>query len=146
MKVRLSGLVAAILGFTITTASGARSSTIQTISSDLCTVVNDGKTVYCGFVGGTWLGAGAATACVDGYSSAAKTILLDLIRYSYTGTRTESAAVNSIGTGSYDTALTATQMATNPSEWDYYMLYIDGWPNEIDGATSSLYGASMISR
>jgi hypothetical protein len=146
MKVRLSGLLAAILGFTITTASGARSSTVQTIDSELCTVVHDGKTLYCGFVGGTWLGAGAAVAYVDGYSSADKTILLDLIRYSYTGTRTESAAVNSIGTGSYDTALTATQMATNPSEWDYYLFYIDGWPNVIDGAANSIYGVSMISR
>jgi hypothetical protein len=59
--------------------------------------------------------------------------LLDLQRWSYTGTFTESVAVNSIGTGQYDTALSTPQMAINPSEWDYYDFYIDGWPNVIRG-------------
>jgi hypothetical protein len=146
MKIRLGGLFAAILGFTITTASGARSSTVQTIYANLCQKVNDGKTFYCPFVGGTWLGAGAATAYVDGYSSAPKTILLDLQRWSYTGTLTESVAVNSIGTGSYDTALTTPQMATNPSEWDYYDFYIDGVPNVLDGSADYVRGVSLISQ
>jgi hypothetical protein len=139
MKIRLSGLFAAILGFTLTIASDARSSTIQTIQSNACQVYKNGTDVYCGFAGGTWLSAGSTTAYVDGISSAAKGILLDLVRYSYTGTRTESIANNLIGVGGYDSALATPQMAANPSEWDYYFFYVSGWPNAIQ-----LFGSDYV--
>ena len=145
MKIRLSGLFAAILGFTITAASGAHSSTVQTMHSNLCRNEN-GTTLYCAFAGGTWLSAGSATAYVDGFSSAGKSILVDLGRYSFTGTRTDSIANNLIGVGSYDSALATPQMAANPSEWDYYYFYVSGSPNVIHQGADYVIGVSLVSQ
>lgn len=145
MKAFFSAGLAAILSFTIASTSGAWSSTIQTIDSTSCQTVSSSY-VLCGFAGGSWLATGAATVYVDGTSAVAKNMQLDLIRYSYTGTRTESVSNTAVGTGTYEVALSATQMATNPSPWDYYMLGIDGWPQPINAGANYVYGVAMVSR
>jgi hypothetical protein len=127
MRKLLLGSVVA--GFAIGTATLAASQTIQTWSFQ--SIDNESSGIYVGIAGGTWAQNGISGLYVDGQAFSAGSMEADLIRYSYTGTRTESVGVLSFGTGDFDLGMSTSQMAVGPSVWDYYLLGVYGSPNEF---------------
>ena len=101
--------------------------------------------IECTVRGGTWASGGVNIVYVDGYgfgySSPPGMVLLDLIRYSYTGTRTEQADPVQFHSGSFEAALSTPVMSTDPSPWDYYMLLINF--TYLDQGKFSLYGVGV---
>src|SRR5438132_7672754 len=103
-------ITTAILGFAIGYSSMATSSTIQTLESSSCRQQGSYE-VDCSFVGGTWASTGIARVYADFHANSNGSVLLDLIRYSYTGTRTEQAGNQSFyGPGSYEVSLATPNM------------------------------------
>lgn len=134
----------AILGFSICYGSMA-SSAAQTIPAQLCEITTAGLEFNCPIIGGTWASAGVSIVYVDGYgvSGAAGTVLLDLIRYSWTGTRTEQANTAQFQSGIFEMALWSPVMSTNPNQWDYYAFSVDaGVP---DAGKYSIFGVGVLS-
>jgi hypothetical protein len=81
--------------------------------------------------GGTWASTGVEVVYVDGNSPQSGKMGLDLIRFSYTGTRTETVQAASYNAGQFEAAMWTPNMSTNASPWDYYtlILYAESGPN-----------------
>jgi hypothetical protein len=134
----------AAVGFAIGTASLASSSTVQTLPAT--SLHNIGYEVDAGIVGGTWVSTGIAQIYVDGYAYSGGSMSLDLIRYSWSGTRSETAAPQSFAAGQFEISLVApSYVFTNPNEWDYYTFLMNGSPGEFTSQVS-LDGIGVISR
>ncbi|HEX3482886.1 MAG TPA: hypothetical protein VHT91_48085 [Kofleriaceae bacterium] len=134
----------AIIGFSICYGSMARSAA-QTIPAQLCKSSGSGLEFDCYIIGGTWASAGVSIVYVDGYGSsgAAGTVLLDLVRYSWTGTRTEQANAAQFLSGTFEMALWSPVMSTNPNQWDYYTFSVDIVPSDV--GEFSIFGVGVLS-
>jgi hypothetical protein len=132
----------ATVGFAVGTASLASSSTVQTLPA--VALHNMGFEVDAGIVGGSWASTGIVQIYVDGYAYSGGSMLLDLIRYSYSGTRTETAASVSFAAGQFEVSLASPVMLTSPSQWDYYTFLMNGSPNEFTSQVS-LDGIGVVS-
>jgi hypothetical protein len=134
-----------LLGFAIGYSSLATSGTIQTIQSDYGCRQAGGIELDCPFSGGTWASAGISYVYFDFYAYSSSNVEVDLIRYSWTGTRTEQAGNRTFYAGNQDVGLATPNMATNPSPWDYYYLALYGAPNLFGGYIGQTYGVSAMS-
>jgi hypothetical protein len=123
VRTKIITIGSAVIGFALCYGSMA-SSAIQTIPSGLCHY--SAVEIDCAIVGGTWTSAGVSRVYVDGHSNSGTTgqILLDLRRYSHSGTLTEQVGLAQFHSGNFRVAFQTPVMSTNPSQWDYYTFTI----------------------
>jgi hypothetical protein len=131
------------LGFALGFSSLARSYTVQTVSGYSCHVLAAGNEADCGLGGGTWASTGISTVYVDVFAQWGGSMSIDLLRLSYTGTRTEAVVGRSFNAGANDLMLSTPAMATNPSMWDYHTIVLLSSPNTFTSQVD-LYGVSAI--
>jgi hypothetical protein len=119
-------IASAAVGFAIGAAAPASSGTAQTLPPQALHVTAD--EVDAGIIGGTWLSAGVGAVYVDGYAHSAGSMFLDLIRFSWSGTRTEAVQSTSFWMGQFEIYIQPLVMRTNPDRWDYYTFGAAGLP------------------
>jgi len=119
-------IASAAVGFAIGAAAPASSGTAQTLPATA--LRNHDSYVDADIIGGTWLSAGVGAVYVDGYAHSAGSMLLDLIRFSWSGTRTEAVQYTPFWMGQFEIYIQPLVMRTNPDQWDYYSFSAGGLP------------------